>query len=280
MSFFQNPFDQEFRGSVPFGDRQYSLTFVVPPNKNTSQAMIAWNLEPYDLSTYTDLTINFAIDTKDFKNYSAITVDVAAGAADSSAVKAVEIVDALNTDPAFSSWFVASVVDSTGKNSNVYRVGIKAKQPKQSIRTYVSNTGAEKILRINKYAGVAELPTYFARHTIANRFTFEDSLAALIQLDESDTEFDQPIITDAGFDYSAMQADWQLLKGRVGLFNFQKITVDSSDRITEIIEYPAGSVAGALGRKTNYVYDNGHTKPSQITEIPYTISDSDLVTPA
>jgi hypothetical protein len=101
----------------------------------------------------------------------------------------------------------------------------------------------------------------------------------LIRLDETDPVYDQPIITDAGFNYSAMKEDWELLRGRVEIFNFKKITVDGSDRITEVIEYPAGALAGDLARKTAYVYTGANTSPDQITQIPYTLTSGDLVTP-
>lgn len=274
MSFFQNPFNEEFRGSIPFSDRQYSLTFSVPANRNQSQAMIAWNLEPYDFSTYNNFTINFAIDPE-FKNYSSITVDVAGDSA--SATSANEVAAALNADDDFSAWFTATVLEST-KNSRIYRVGIRPNNSR-NIRVYITNAGAEQILKFNKYAGVAELPTYFARHTIDNRFNFSDSTGDLILLDESDGTVDQPIITDAGFNYAAMKDDWELLAGRVGIFNFQKLSVDGSDRITEIIEYPAGAKVGDMARKTAYTYSGSNKSPATITQIPYTLASGDLITP-
>ncbi len=275
MPFFQNVLDQEFRQSLPFGDRQYSLTFAVPPNVNQSQVMMAWNLEPYDFSTYHTFTINFAIDA-DFKNYCALSVNVAGAAP--SVTKAYEVVNLLNADANFSQWFAATTTDK-GTPGSPRTVLIKSLRPKTSIRTYITNAGAEQILRFNAKAGVAELPTYCSRHTIDNRFNFPDCLASLVQLDEGDATVDQPIITAAGFDFSAMQADWQLLAGRVGIFNFQKITVDGSDRITQIIEYPAGATAGYLGRKIQYTYTSTNTNPAQITEIPYVLTSGDLVTP-
>ena len=274
MPFFQNPFQQEFRASMPFGDRQYSLTFTVPANKNQSHTMISWNVEPYDLSTYNTFTINFAIDP-DHKNFAQISVNVAG--VSPSATKASEIVAALNADIGFNGWFTASLYDSTGQNVNSNQVLIKSK--KQQIKAYVTNAGAEQKLRFNAKAGVAELPSYYARDTVANRFTFPDGNAALIQLDQTDSVVDQPIITAAGFNYSAMQADWQLLGGRVGLFTFQKMTVDGSNRITQIIEYSAGATAGALGRKITYQYSGSNTSPSQVAEVPYVLSSNDLITP-
>lgn len=275
MSFFQNPFSEEFRASIPLGDRQYNLSFVVPSNRNQPNAMIAWNLEPYDLSTYPNFTINFAIDNSEFKNYAAITVDVSGTSA--ATTSANEIAEALNDDQNFASWFTAMVVESN-KGSGVYRVGIKANTSKP-MRVYITNAGAEQILRFNKYAGVAELPSYFARHTIDNRFTFSDSLAALVLLDESDITVDQPIITDAGFIVADMKEDWELLRGRVGIFDFQKLAYDGSNRISTIIFYPAGAGVGDLAKKTFYQYDGSSDRVTQIAEIPYVLESGDLITP-
>jgi hypothetical protein len=100
----------------------------------------------------------------------------------------------------------------------------------------------------------------------------------LIRLDEGDAE-DRAIIEAAGFDPVATP-DWRLLRGRgAGLFTFQKITVDSSDRTTQIIEYPAGAVAGDFARKINYTYSSSNKSPSSITEIPYVLTNADLLTP-
>ena len=150
-----------------------------------------------------------------------------------------------------------------------------------------SNGRAESVLLFNKLAGVSEMPTFFERHSIANRFNYADSQNALIVLDDSGSNVDADVIDNAvdnkgvslGFDHSSARADWQLIKGKSGIFNFQKITVDGSNRITQIIEYSAGSVEGDLARKINYTYSGANTNPSQITEIPYTLSSGDLVTP-
>lgn len=278
MPFFQNCFMQEFRGSCAFGDRQYSLTFSVPANQNQSQAMIAWNLEPYDFSVYDDFVINFSIDANNsFKAFTAISVNVAG--ATPGVTLANEVVALLNADVEFSSWFIASVVNNGVPGNPQNRVGIRAKNDRQAIRVYITNAGAEQKLGFNKKAGVAELPTYYSRHTIENRYVFPDGLAALVQLDETDSTVDQPIITNAGFDYSAMKEDWQLLAGRVGIFTFQKITVDGSDRITEIIEYSAGSGVGDMARKIAYTYTGANKNPDQITEIPFTLESGDLISP-
>lgn len=275
--YFQNPLNDEFRGNWVLGDRQYSLTFICLGNKNIYDNMITWTQGPYDLSASGLLTINYAWDV-DFKIYSELTIDVTG--ADPTATTASEIVNILNANATFSSMWVASL------NPNIYaipqvfgvRIAKKSGRVKQVIRVYISNTGAEAVLNFNGKAGVAELPTYFERHTIANRFAFSDSLATLVALDPSNP-IDAQIITNAGFDPTVVLEDWQLLSGRSGIFNFQKITVDGSDRITEIIQYPAGSVVGAFARKIQYTYTAANKNPSQITEIPYVLTSGDLITP-
>lgn len=274
MSFFQNPFSSEFRGSLSFEGRQYSLTFSVPANMNKNLSTIAWNVGPYDLSTYTTLTFNIAFDS-DLKNFVPFAINVSG--ATPSVTTAAEVCVLLNANTNFSTWFVATVIESS-RGSQTYRILIKTNNP-ESMRFYISNTGAEKILRFNKYAGVAELPSYYTRHTIANRFNFTDSTAQLIELDETDATYDQPIITDAGFIYGDMKEDWELLAGRVGLFTFKKQTVDGSNRVTEIIEYSAGAVVGDMAKKTKYTYTAANTSPTNITQIPWTLESADLITP-
>lgn len=271
MPFYQNPFESEFRQSMPFADRQYNITWKVPANRNNNQATIAWNFEPYDFSTHANLTISYAID-KDFKNYASMTINVAG--ATPSATYAAEVAADLNADAGFADRFIASVTT----NGNNKRVLIRAKSDRQAIRFYFANTSAERILKFNRHAGVAELPSYCSRHTIENRFEFTDSLAHLIELDEGDA-VDQAIITEAGFDYTDMQEDWELLQGRAEIFTFKKQTVDGSSRITEIIEYPAGARVGDLAIKTQMSYTGAKTQPDKITEIPYVLQSGDLVTP-
>lgn len=256
--------------------------------------------------------------------------------------KAEEIVTILNANADFSERLTASV-----KKALTTPIGdsvlIQAKQTKNITKFYFDNAGAEKKLKFNKFAGVADVPTYLTRHTIANRFNYPDSQGMLIKLSQvitgntlanptvvtsvahglisGDTiyvvnsnstpvidgarvvtvltpdtfsipvnvtvagtrgEFLNPInynvVTDYGIDYTNAQMDWELLRGRSGIFNFQKITVDGSNRITQIIEYPTGALAGDFARKINYVYTAANTNPDQITEIPYTLAAADLIT--
>jgi hypothetical protein len=272
MAFFQNLFDQEYQGSLLLSDRKLSPTFKVPSNKNLQSNQVAWNPGPYDFSSSSTLEFNFSWDPE-FKNWSSVSIDVAG--ADPSNTSAYEVASKLNAEPLFSSLFIAKLVKVEGSDS----VGvIKNPAKKQNVKLYFGNYGAQTQLGFNKRAGVAELPEYFARHTIQNRFKYDDSVGMLIMLDESDPA-DQAIIEAAGFVPGDMKADWELLRGRAGLFTFKKLTVDGSDRITQIIEYPAGAVEGDFARKINYTYTSANTNPSTITEIPYVLTDSDLVNP-
>lgn len=272
MPFFQNLFDQEYQGYLVLADRKQSLTFKVGPNKNLQSKQVAWNPGPYDFSAESTLEFNFAWD-ENHKNWAKSSIDLAG--VDPSATTAQEVVIKLNADGMFASMYVASLIKIDGLDS----VCITKNSKKQNAKVYFSNTGAETKLRFNKNAGVAELPEYFTRHTISNRNNYPDSVGLLIRLDESNP-VDQVIIEEAGFVVGDMQADWQLLRGRSsGLFTFQKLTVDGSDRITQIIEYPAGSVVGDFARKINYVYTGSNTNPSQVTEIPHVLTSADLVTP-
>jgi hypothetical protein len=273
MPFFQNIFDQEFQGYLVLADRKLAPTFKIASNKNTQSNQVAWNPGPYDLSSGSMLEFNFSWDPE-FRNWSAVSVDVAGS--DPSATIPMEVVDKLNSDPIFHSMYVESVVKVEGSDT----VGI-AKNPKrkQGFKAYFGNSGAETKLGFNRKAGVAELPEYFARHTIANRHEYADSMAHLVMLDESDP-VDQAVIEAAGFVPADMKADWELLRGRAsGIFTFKKITVDGSDRTTQVIEYPAGALAGDFAKKTNYVYSGSNKNPSSVTEIPYILTDSDMIEP-
>lgn len=273
MAFFQNVFDQEFQGYLLLADRKLTPVFKVGPNKNLQSRQVSWNAGPYDLSAGSVLQFNFSWDSE-FKNWASVGIDVAG--ADPAATTAAEVASALNGDPTFSSLFVAGVSQvPAGDAVMVSKVASK----RQNVKFYFSNSGAETALGFNKMAPVAELPEYFERHTIENVKNFDDSVGLLIRLDESDS-VDQAVIENAGLDPAAMQADWQLIRGRSsGLFTFQKLTVDGSDRITQIIEYPAGAVPGDFARKIQYVYSGSNTNPSQVTEIPHVLQSGDLVTP-
>lgn len=273
MPFFQNLFDQEFQGYLILADRKLAPTFKVSANQNLQSKQVAWNKGPYDLSAPDKkyLRFNFAWDVN-FKAWAQVDIDVSG--ADISSTLPGEVVAALNNDPMFSSTLSASVTKMDDGESVLI-----SKKTSKNVKFYFSNYGAEELLGFNKKAGVAELPSYFERHTVANTNQFDDSAGILIRLDETDP-IDQVVIQNASFDPGSMKADWELLRGRgSGLFTFKKLTVDGSDRITQIIEYPAGAVAGDFARKTNYVYTSTNKNPSSVTEVPYVLTDLDLLVP-
>lgn len=200
MSFFQNLFD-EYEGYWTLGDyKGYSLTFKVPGNKNKGDAFIAWNMEPYDLSASGILTFNFAFDPE-YKNFTSFSVDVSGATA--SATKAVEVRDILNATPAFSDWFTAGIDNAKRgggeRAGGPFRVFVRLKKP--GFRLYVSNTGAELKLKFNKFAGIADIPSYFEKDTISNRFATPESNGRLIRISHQisgNTVANPTVVTSVG----------------------------------------------------------------------------------
>jgi len=287
MPFFQNVYIADYRGSFPLGDRQKSPTYICPKNAGRgNNIVVAWNKGPYDLSgndsdanSSATLNIKLAFDSGDFKNWGTVSVDISAGADSAAAVQAWEAVAALNADTSFSPLFTASL-------NQAGQILITQKAPVTRLHFYIANGQAEEKLRFNQRSGVSELPTYCERHTVDNGHVFIDSESLLVLLDPV-SNVDSAVIDDArdfkgnklNLDSGTVQADWELLGGESGLFNFQKITVDIHDRITQIIEYPAGAGVGDFSRKIQYIYTSTNTKPDQITEIPYVLTSGDLITP-
>ena len=185
MAFYQNPFN-EYLGNYIVGDsRAFTLTFKVAQNRNHGEFFICWNTGPYDLSGNTVLTLNYASDN-DFKNWNSLEFDFGMVGI----LTAFEIVDALNADTTFAQFYTASVY----KNS---QVGIRQKKPAIEFRTYISNTGAEKILKFNKFAGLADIPSYFEKDTIENRFNTPTANNQLIRLGKYFTNtLDDPTVVN------------------------------------------------------------------------------------
>ncbi len=187
MSFFQNVFLEEFKGNWVLGDRQYSLSYNIKANKGRSFDRIATFEEPvaglYDLSgndsTGDDaslLIIRFAY--RDFRIFHTLTIDVA-GAVPAQTTP-VEIVNILNANNVFSTYFTASL---TTWLNNTYPTRIVIESKKQGqIKFFIVNSGAEETLKFNKSAGIAQLPTYFSRHTVDNLPNFEDGIGSLTLL--------------------------------------------------------------------------------------------------
>ena len=283
MSYIQNPFAQDFIAPWLLGDRKYIPDFKCPRNAGRGDEMVvAFGAAPFALNgndgdgnSKAVLTISFALN--DTKNWADLAVTITG--ASLAAITAAEVVSSLTANTTFTSFFTARV-RTDGK------VEIAQKKPITSMKFFIKNGRAETVLLFNKLAGVAEMPTFFEKHSIANRFVYTESQNALIVLNVGSV-VDAAVIDNAvdekgvsrGFASGTVQADWQLLNGRSGIFNFKKITVDGSDRITQIIEYAAGSVAGDLSMKTDYAYTGANKNPDKITEIPYTLTAGDLVTP-
>jgi len=298
MSYFQNPFATEFRGSWILGDISDNLSFTCPANAGRGDDIIvSWADGPFDLSGNDadgniSKTLNFRFSTSslNYENWSLLAVDITTLASSSASTTHAEIVNSLNANAAFATWFTAELNSSTGRTT------IRSRQPSTTFRFFVVNGQAEAKLLFNQRAGVAELPTYFDRHKFAYLFTtsasyvsFIDRQNALMPLTPGTFIVDANVITNAkdaygksrNLDYTTVRADWQLLDGKSDAFMFQKICLDAFGNISQIIEYQAGSKAGDLAKKTCYYRNGGASgaNPFKITEVPYMLTSSDLVTP-
>lgn len=279
MPYFQNVSNQEFQGSWILGDRQYSTNFKIGPNLNSPYFMMAYTAGPYNMSSDNTLTIKYAIDNT-LSQFQSLAINVAGVSA--SATTAVEVADALNANVAFASLWVAEAkplnTQSDNFNAIPMTVSIRAKVASRMMRAYIVNTSAEKRLQFNKKAPIAQLPTYFSRHTADNLGNFTDCFGGLIELDTGVT-YDAAMIDASGQDSGTVKEDWELLTGRSGLFKFRKMTYDGSSRLTVMLEFHAGAKAGDLAMLTTYSYDGSNTSPETIAEQPYTLQNSDLFTP-
>lgn len=287
MSFFQNPFTYEFIGVWVLGDRQHSPDFKCPRNAGrTDEFVVTHNAGNYNLSgndadgnSNAVLTIVWALNDK--KNWSELAISVAGSTP--AATTATEIITLLNANATFADYFTAS---SHTLNNGGSGVAIKQKKSISQFWFYIKNARAEAVLGFNKLAGIAELPSFFARHTIANRFTYTDSQNNLIALSTS-TATEAALINNAvdekgvsrGYSSSTVKADYELLRGRSGIFMMYKHTVDGSNRITQTIEYPAGALAGDMAKKTTFSYTSSNTSPDKKAEVPYVLQSGDIVTP-
>jgi hypothetical protein len=167
--YFQNVFNNDFIGVLCLGDRQHSLDFKLSANRNTSENMVNWVDGPYDLSASNKFAIKYSLDGG--LNFATVSVTLTS----SSSVTAEQVVTSLNNSGGFSSIFEASTTGSRIRiTSKIRNPNFKAYIPNIADAADASNTAEEKLL-FNKYAPVAEMPSYFERHTIANRRTYTDS---------------------------------------------------------------------------------------------------------
>lgn len=265
MSFFQNLFDFEFRATLFGADRQYQTTYKMPANTNRSDYIVSDNIGPFNLTGKTDLTINYAYDP-DLRNYAALVVNVSG--LNVAATTVSEVVEALNSNSGFSGLFLAS------KQAN--GISIKTKRSRLYFRSYVSNSGAESVIKFNKNAPIFELPKYFERYSIENRFNYPDlGPSRLILLNPADP-IDSNIISNAGLDPLSPTPDWKLLKGTNDAFWFYKRTYTTGQLSSEI-KYPAGAKEGDLAKKTHYIYNGSDL--IEVMEVPYILQSSDLLVP-
>lgn len=285
MSFFMNVFDSDFEGNLLLSDRHHIPKFVCRRNAGRGKELVAaWNKGPYDLSgndadgnAERYLKVTFCL--YDTKNWATIQVDLTTGAA----LTPQEIVSTLNADTLFAERFNAGL--GHFEDDTVKRILIRQKRPITEMKFYIERGQADSVIGFNARAGVDELPSYFARHTLANRFTYTDSQGMLIQLATSGV--DAAIINAAvdfrgsslGYSSSSVREDYQLLRGKSGLFMHKKQTIDGSNRITQIIEYPAGAVAGDFAKKTTMSYSASNTYPDKVVEVPYVLQSLDIVVP-
>lgn len=285
MSFFMNVFDSDFEGNLLLSDRHHIPKFVCRRNAGRGKEIVAaWNKGPYDLSgndadgnAKRYLKLTFCL--YDTKNWATIQVDLTTG----SALTPQEIIATLNADTLFAERFNAGL--GHFEDDTVKRVLIRQKRPITEMKFYVERGQADSVIGFNARAGVDEMPSYFARHTLANRFTYTDSQGMLIQLATSGV--DAAIINAAvdfrgaslGYSSSSVREDYQLLRGKSGLFMHKKHTIDGSNRITQIIEYPAGALAGDFAKKTTMSYSASNTYPDKVVEVPYVLQSGDIVVP-
>ena len=272
MSFFMNVFDFEFRGSLLTADRQYTPTFKCTANVNRPDYTLSGNAEPYDLSTNNTLTLSFCFDSQ-FLNYANVSVNVAG--ATPAATTAAEVVAALNANNTFSSFFVAQTFTTNMYNLTGKKILIKSVKPKSNFKAYVVNSSAEAEIGFNKNAPICELPSYFERYAIQNRFDYPDLVERLLLLDTGNS-IEAGYIDAAGFNSSSPSADWELLKGANDQYMFTK-RVYTSGVIQSEIKYPAGAVLGDAAFKTVYEYSGSDL--ISIFQIPHVIASGDLITP-
>lgn len=300
MTFFQNVFTSEFRGSFPVADRSLTPHFNCPRNEGRGDEIVfAWNEGPYDLSgndadgNSTDtLVINLAMNVNDYHDWATVSLNIAG--ATPAATTAEEIVEIINGNDSFKGWFTAKVEKF---DSGASRVSIRQNQPVPRFRFYIVNGRAEEKLRFNAKAGVAELTTYFHRHIVwinfdANeREIWSDGTNILIELDPSASggasAVDTAIIDNAvdksgktlGLDSSNTREDWELMAAQSGFFEFTKGpsggAVSTTD--TEII-YHAGSKVGDFAQKIVTQFDAGGAIVAKFI-LPHTLASSDLITP-
>ncbi len=275
--YFQNVFTSDYIGVLVLGDRHYSQNFRCPQNRGRGDEVVwTWNSAPFNISGVDEsgdaanvLKIYFTTSNSNYLAWSLITVTFSSGIADTSNATEHEICAVLNDDDQFKAYFRAVADDG--------KIKITQKQSVLNFKFYIENGQAESVFKFNERAGVAELPEYFARHVIGS--DFDDSVQLLKILDTSN-DVHYALIEAAGFDPEAPKADWELLEGKSGLFQFTNTTitdVEDGSIKTEII-YHAGASVGDFCKKVITELDADDVILRKF-ELPYVLTEDDLISP-
>lgn len=275
MAFFQNPFEFTFNGSLFGIGPQYNISYGIGANRNKSNYITLYNLEPYDLSQGAELIFNIAIDP-DMLHFGSFSVTITG--LDLNAITAAEVVTSLNSNVNFSQYFTAKTIKFAASDTNS-TVSMIAKN-RMFFRCYISNTSACFPLAINKYAPVKELPDLFQQYAVKNIFNYLSyGSQRIIYLDPSSPD-DAKVIINAGFDPDNATPDWKLLASASPLYTFTKTVYNSEDSsIYCKLVYHAGAVAGQMCKKIIYEYDENENVIG-VCEIPYILTSDDLIYPA
>lgn len=273
MAFFQNPFEFTFNGSLFGIGPQYTISYNIGANRNKSNYITAYNVEPYDLSSGSELTFNIAIDP-DMLHFASFTVTL--NGSNINAITAAEIAASLNADSNFKQYFTAKTIKLL-PNDQKNTILIVAKD-RLFFRCYVSNTSACFPLAINKYAPVKEMPDLFQQYSVQKIFNYLNlGSQRILYLDPSNLD-DAQVITNAGFNPLNPTPDWKLLAGSSPLYTFTKTVYVSGSQIDYQLVYNAGAIAGQMCKKIIYQYD-GSSNVIGLLEIPYILQSGDLITP-
>lgn len=82
-----------------------------------------------------------------------------------------------------------------------------------------------------------------------------------------------------GYTLATGRRDYQLLRGRSGLFKITNVLTNDGTRPLRVLEYPTGAVAGYLGKLIQYTWIGAGNFPATITEQPYVLTTADLLIP-
>jgi hypothetical protein len=173
MSFYLNYFPEEYVGlwspNVGILKKGTLRTFRLPPNLGRSKTEVCSNANSatFDLSSTdengintADLYIAYSLDSKNYKY-----ISIAISGATPAATTPLEIVAALNANSGFANFFTASLKTFSTLDTDVQnRISISTADTR--VKFFMPNCAAERILKFNKYAGIALMPSFFLKDNI------------------------------------------------------------------------------------------------------------------